>query len=503
VGLTPASRGSGPYDFLQTMLTELEQKVADFIAAERLLAPGKSVLLAVSGGADSTALLHVMAALRADGVLPIEIRCAHINHQLRGAEAQRDQDFVVEQCRKLNIVVITERIDVRGYARAKKLSIETAARTLRIDRLLDIAARGELVESARQSCTCIATAHQKNDNAETVLHRLIRGTGFRGLCGIWPAKEFAGDIRFIRPLLCATRGEIIQYLNSRNLKWCVDRTNEDFAYRRNFIRHRLLPAMQKDCDRCLIDELYELSRSARGFYDFVCRSVDAIWPDVATAEKQTITLDLGKLAAQPAEVKVELLRRAIASLGCGEQEITERHYGDILRLSENKTRQLPGGIGVSRQGGAIIFAHGQKEEGCRAGLAPPKQLNVPGKTEFAGVLIEACILDYDATKFEKFKKTKTSFVEWFDLTRVKPPIVVRFRRRGDRFWPLGLKAEKKVGKFLTNAKVSQQMRRKAMIVADSEKIIWLCPVRISEQSKIGRQTKTVLQLKITDKYQAQ
>jgi tRNA(Ile)-lysidine synthase len=492
MGLTPA--GAGPYDFLQTMLTELEQKVADFISAERLLAPGKSVLLAISGGADSTALLLVMAALRADGMLPIEIYCAHINHQLRGAEAQQDEDFVVDQCRKLDIAVITERIDVRGYAQAKKLSIETAARTLRIDGLIEIA--------TRQNCTCIATAHQKNDNAETVLHRLIRGTGFRGLCGIWPAKEFAGNIRFIRPLLCVTRGEVIQYLNSRNLKWCEDRTNEDFAYRRNFIRHRLLPALQKDCDGCLVDELYELSKSARKFYDFVCRSVDAVWPDVATAEKQTITLDLGKFAAQPVEVKVELFRRAIASLGCGEQEITERHYGDILRLSENKTRQLPGGIGVSRQGDAIIFAHGQKEEGCRAGLAPPKQLNVPGVTEFADVFIEAGIFDYDAAKFEKFKKAKTSFVEWFDFDKLKLPLEVRFRRRGDRFWPLGLKAEKKVGKFLTSAKASQQTRRKAMIVADGEKIIWLCPVRLSERAKISNRTKNVLQLQIIDCPQA-
>jgi tRNA(Ile)-lysidine synthase len=487
------------------MLTELEQKVADFITAGQLLVPDKRVLLAVSGGADSTALLHVMAALRADSVLPIEIYCAHLNHQLRGAEAQRDEDFVVEQCRKLKIVVITEQIDVRGYARTKKLSIETAARTLRIDSLLDIA--------ARQSCPCIATAHQKNDNAETVLHRLIRGTGFRGLCGIWPSRAFAGGIRFIRPLLCANRGEIIQYLESRNLKWCVDRTNEDFAYRRNFIRHRLLPALQKDCDDCLVDELCELSKSARGFYDFVCRSVDAVWPDVATAEKQTITLDLGKLDAQQPEVKIEVVRRALAHLNCGEQDITEQHYNRILRLSENKTKQLPSGIEVCQQGGAIIFAHGQKEEVIKANRDKAIVLNVPGVTEFAGVLIEACILDYDAAKFEKFKVNKSNTIEWFDLTRVKPPIVVRFRRRGDRFWPLGLKAEKKVGKFLTNAKVSSALRRKTLVVADSdlsgealaksEKIIWLCPVRISEQAKIGRQTKTVLQLKITDKYQAQ
>ncbi len=463
--------------------------MADFIAAERLLPAGDRVLLAVSGGADSMALLHVMAALKADGVLPIEIHCAHINHQLRGAEAQRDQDFVVEQCRKLGPPLITERIDVRGYARAKKLSIETAARKLRIDSLLEIA--------SRQNCTCIATAHQKNDNAETVLHRMIRGTGFRGLCGIWPSRAFADGIRFVRPLLCVTRGEIIQYLNSRNLKWCTDKTNEDCTYKRNLIRHRLLPALQKDCDGCLVDEMFKLTKASRRFYRLICKAADALWPDVATAEKQTITLDLGNLAAQPTEVKVEIVRRALTHLNVGEQEITERHYSDILRLSENKTKQLPAGLEVRRQEGRIIFTPPRVYE-RRARLAPPLQLEVPGKTKFAGMVIEAEMFEYDAAKFEKFKANKNNTVEWFDFEKLKLPLEVSFRKRGDRFWPLGLKAEKKVGKFITSAKTPASLRRKLFVVADSEKIIWLCPVRIDERTKITSQTKNVLQLQVVN-----
>ena len=197
------------------MLKKLEQKTADFIAAERLAPAGGKVLLASSGGADSSALLHVVAVLRLD------VHCAHINHQLRTDEAQRDEDFVIEQCQKLKVPVVTKKIDVRDYAKKSKLSIETAARNLRIEKLVEIA--------KEQNCVCIATAHHKNDNAETIIDRLIRGTGLRGLCGIWPAKKFADGITFIRPLLCATRDEIIQYLNSRNLKWCTDRTNTDFA----------------------------------------------------------------------------------------------------------------------------------------------------------------------------------------------------------------------------------------------------------------------------------
>ena len=318
------------------MLKKLEQKTADFIAAEQLTPAGGKILLAISGGADSTALLHVLAALRLD------ICCAHINHQLRGDEAQRDEDFVIEQCRKLKVPVVTMKIDVRDYAKKSKLSIETAARILRIENLVDIA--------KSQNCSCIATAHHKNDNAETIIDRLIRGTGLRGLCGIWPAKKFTDGIAFIRPLLCAARDEIIQYLNSRNLNWCTDRTNADFAYRRNFIRHRLLPALQKNSAGDIVENLAVLSKASRGFYLMICRTTDAIWPDITSVNENEIVVDAGKIANQLAEIKIEIIRRAMSHLGTGEQDVTERHFTNILRLSDDGRLQLPNRITVHRQG---------------------------------------------------------------------------------------------------------------------------------------------------------
>jgi tRNA(Ile)-lysidine synthase len=467
----------------------LEQKVADFIAAEGLLRPADKVLLAVSGGADSTALLNVMSSLKLAGVLPIQICCAHINHQLRGAEAQRDEEFVVSDCRKLNLPVFAKQIDVKEYSCANKLSIETAARKLRIDALLDIA--------VRQNCTCIATAHQKNDNAETILQRLSRGTGFRGLCGIWPAKEFEGNIRFVRPLLCASRDEIIQYLNSRNLKWCTDRTNADCAYRRNFIRHRLLPALQENCAGNIVEQLSELATVSRGFHCLICKKADAVWPDVATVDEHTVVLDSGRFADQSPEVKIEIIRRALSRLDAGEQEITQQHYGNIYRLSNGDKLQLPNFIEAYRQGGKIVFGHRQARPQA-PNFMLGVNLRVPGKTEFAGMLIEAEIFDFDSARFDKFKVDKSNFIEWLDWDKINPPIMVRFRKNGDRFRPLGLPAEKKVGKFLTDTKISKTLREKLLIVADCEKIIWLCPVRISEQAKVTGRTSKVHQLQLVD-----
>ena len=197
---------------MRKMLSGFEEKVAGFANARGFLDRGGRFLLAVSGGADSTALLYVMCALKNEGVLDADFVCAHVNHQLRGSAADADEDFVVAQAGVLNLAVITRRVDVRRFARDNKLSIETAARKLRIESLIDMA--------RARDCRRIITAHHKDDNAETVLQRLIRGTGFRGLGGIWAVRSFAGEFEFVRPLLCVGRDEIVEYLKQRNLK-CV------------------------------------------------------------------------------------------------------------------------------------------------------------------------------------------------------------------------------------------------------------------------------------------
>jgi tRNA(Ile)-lysidine synthase len=466
------------------MLKKLEQKTADFLKAEQLIRPDEKILLAVSGGADSTALLHIFAALR------LNICCAHINHQLRGDEAQRDEDFVIEQCQKLKVPVVTIKIKVRDYAKKSKLSIETAARNLRIRNLVEIA--------KEQNCACIATAHHKNDNAETVIDRLIRGTGIRGLCGIWPSKYLADGIRFVRPLLCATRDEIVEYLKNRNLNWCTDRTNADFAYRRNFVRHRLLPVLQKDSVGDIAEQLAILSKASRGFYQMICSSADTIWPDIAVFNEKEIVVDSEKVANQSAEIKIEVVRRALAYLGCGERDVTEKHYTNVLRLPDNAKLQLPSRITVHRQGSKIIFEKLLETKPAQSVAAEPIVLKVPGVSQFGHYTINADIIEIEQKDLAGFKKTKTNFVEWFDWEKLKMPLMVRPRKRGDKFWPLGLAGEKRVGKFLTAAKVSQSLRRRLLVIADSEKIVWLCPVRISEQVKITNDTRKVIQIEISD-----
>ncbi|MCK4913919.1 MAG: tRNA lysidine(34) synthetase TilS [Planctomycetes bacterium] len=476
------------------MLTEFENKIADFIAANKLFEPADRVILAISGGADSTALLHVLFALKTKGVLDVDFVCVHFNHQLRGFESDEDASFVAEQAGNLNLKLTIKKIDVKKEAGKNKLSIETAARKLRIANLVDIA--------RANNCNRIVTAHQKNDNAETILQRLARGTGFRGLGGIWPARKLAGNILFVRPLLSVTRKEIVEYLEQRNLEWRTDKTNADCKYRRNYIRHRLMPEIQKNCKSSVAEQLFDLSCLAQKFHNRVCSNAEKAWQDFADYSDGHVMFEIADFLSQPEPVKIEIIRLALAHLGCGERSLTQGHYKKIIRLAEQnisgKKIVLPNGFVVWKEYKKLFFALA-KEKYCSVNKSITSvKLQIPCQIKFVNCLIEASVFNFDKVQFEKFRAEKTDFIEWLDFDKVELPLKIRFRRSGDRFVPLGMADDKKVGKFLTNARVPQKLRRKIMIISDGRKILWVWPIRINEGVKVDGKTKNILQLKICE-----
>jgi tRNA(Ile)-lysidine synthase len=474
------------------MLSEFENKVLNFIKANGLFEPAGKVLLAVSGGADSMGLLHCLAGLKARGLLKNELICAHINHHLRGRDADLDEEFVTSEVARLKLALVTGSIDVRQAAEQDKLSIETAARKLRIEALL---------EAARENgCRFIATAHQMSDNAETVLDRLARGTGFRGLGGIWPMRKFPDEVSFVRPLLSVDREQVVEYLRSRRLGWREDLTNTDCRYRRNFIRHRLIPELQKQCTGPIEEILFCLSDSARSYYTQLCDLADELWEQLANCTDGKAVLKLEIFSNQPIPVRVELIRRSLAHIGCGERNLTDGHYKRILQLAKDnisgKSVVLPGGFTTQREYGWLIFERPKEKAGPWQRPDDNEGITVPGQSSFNDYLIEADVFEADLQGPEQFKDSKSQFVECFDLDKLKLPLEVRFRRPADRFWPLGLPAQKRIGKFLTAQRVPRQLRRQIVIIADTEKIIWVWPIRICEPARITPQTKKILQLRI-------
>ncbi len=507
---------------------EIEKRVIEFIRTHRLFAGAKRILLAVSGGADSIALLHIAEALRAKGDLTAEFACAHVNHQLRGAASDADTQFVVDQANRLRLPVATRTADVRAHAKTYRLSVETAARELRLSKLAEMA--------REHGCAWVATGHQKNDNAETLVHRLLRGTGFRGLAGIWPARPFADDLWLARPLLCLTRDDLVQYLGRRDRRWRQDHTNVDLAYTRNTIRHRLLPALQDESRGPLVEELSALAASARELYERIRREAREARPTLARLADGKAVIDGPALTALPEPVAIELVRQTLVDLGCREDELKQCHYKGILELARKgvggRRTSLPEGFAARYESQRVILGS-MEEAGRRSGAgvdrscsvggtclrkrkhgtpAPPEQvrgsgpspvgsrpviLQVPGETRFGEYEIKARILERAGIERLQTGRDKTRFSEYLDFDRVKPPVTVRARQAGDRFQPLGMPDEKKVGKFLTTAKLPRDERFGVLVLADREKIIWLCPVRISERAKVTAETKRILSLTAT------
>jgi tRNA(Ile)-lysidine synthase len=477
------------------MLLEFEDKLARYIKKERLFNPGERILLAVSGGADSTALLYALCSLKQKKIISADFLCAHINHQLRGIDSDNDERFVIEQAGRLNLPAVTKKVNVRFFAEKHKLSIETAARQLRIDALIDIAQKNNL--------QIIATAHQADDNAETVIHRILRGTGFRGLAGIKP-KNIIRGITFVRPLLTFTKKQITDYLKEQGLNWQTDATNFDCRHKRNFIRHRLLPELQRQSNVPIVKQLAKLSHAAQKFQSSLDASTQQLWPKIASCQKNSVSLNINIFSQQHPAVKTELIHKALKSLDCPEKNLTHRHYERILpafggsqSAGSNKKIALPAFFSVRREYDRLIFEK-PSVLSTAAGLPSEKiDVAVPSKIQAGSLLIETALINAADRQMENFKKSKTAYIERFDFDKIIQPIIIRRKTNGDKFHPLGLPAEKKVGKFLTGQKIPPAARQKILIVRDRQKIIWVWPLRISEPVKVTCQTKKVLQIQIT------
>jgi tRNA(Ile)-lysidine synthase len=470
------------------MSERIEQKVLNFISLHNLLPDGEKVLLAVSGGADSVSLVKILIGLKLSGRINNDFHIAHINHQLRGQKSLQDEEFVKTLAQMHNLPVTIRRVDVKKYARENKLSIETAARFLRLEKLAAIA--------QKNNCSCVAAAHQKNDNAETLIHRLLRGTGFRGLAAIRP-KTVLNGMTFIRPLLCLDRREIEDYLVSQNIKWQTDHTNLDCRFTRNRIRHRLLPMIQKQSRANLTELLFILSQHCFALSEKIEKQAKAAWKEcVIEQSERFISIDTGKFNDYSSLLKVEIIQNALQRCGIGLQKITSEHYDKIIKfLTESRTGkilQLPDNAVIKKQQKSFYLGYPQTP----AEKPAPVQLKIPGSVCFADWTIETEILSADKLSIENFKKNKNNFIEWFDLQQIKPPLVARCRLLGDRFKPFGLGIPKKIGKFITSAELDLDQRKKTFLVCDSEKILWLVPVRRSSEAPLTNKSKSLLQIKI-------
>ncbi len=323
---------------------EFLARVAEAIRREELFAEGETVLAAVSGGADSVALA---AALREGGLCRLHI--GHVHHGLR-AEADADAAFVAEMARRWDLPCCIERIDTPALAASWSCGIEEAARRGRYDALASMA--------GRVGAVAVAVGHHAGDQAETVLHRLVRGTHLRGLAGMRVKRPLAGPVQLIRPLLWATRAQIEAFLSGGGLSWRSDHTNRDTEFTRNFLRHEVLPLLRQVNGRveealvrlsaAAADADATLSGLAEKALDRACRRRTA----------STVVLRAAPLTKAPPLVAAMALRAALAWLSAPEQALSQDRYDDLLDVLAGRVAgvDLPGGIRAERTERDIVLS---------------------------------------------------------------------------------------------------------------------------------------------------
>jgi tRNA(Ile)-lysidine synthase len=229
----------------------------------------------------------------------------------------------------------------------------------------------------------------------------------------------------------------------------------------------------------------------------ICKEVESAWDElVAESTADKVVLNSKPLSRQCQAAQIEAVRRGLVEIGSGERDLTEYHYKRIIALAKSgsgKRIELPGGFSAASDYGKIVLQRqcGQKLKAAEE----PLVLEIPGKGRFGGYAVEAKLLDAKNCDIVKFKAEKDNFVEWFDSDRLRGPLTIRRRKAGDKFWPLGLGREKKIGKFLTAERLSSKLRDEIIVISDSEKIIWLGPLRPSELTKITDQTSGIVEIR--------
>lgn len=414
------------------------------------------ILLAVSGGLDSMVMLHL---LRTAG---FSLAVAHCNFQLRGAEADADERLVEETCRQWSIPFFARRFDTQAYATTHGISIQMAARDLRYNWFEALA--------ASENCDCIATAHHFDDVIESVFLNLVRGTGIDGFQGIQAKK---GNV--IRPMLFATRLMITTYAHAENIRWREDASNDSDDYRRNYLRHQIIPRLA-DLNPSFADRFRDTHARMLGARALMLAFVEGVRLRAVKSQDHLMHMEISEIRASPAPAV--LLWELIKALGFSYdhcRQIVEDHQpGKIFQspshqLLVDRTQYIIGQRQVSEEFAARTLERGQQWVG-----APP------------------FLLSAAEVPVAEFRLVKNPSLAQLDLDRLQFPLVWRRWQAGDYFVPLGMQQEKKLSDFLIDLKVPFNSKADITVLESGKEIVWVVGLRISDRYKVVADTRRVL-----------
>ena len=453
------------------MIKSTEQKVVKFILNKKLIDAGDSILVALSGGADSVFLLEFL--LKYKRRFNLDIAAFHLNHKLRGKEANIDEQFCKNLTAQKKIPFFSTSKNVRLFAKRNRMSLEEAGRELRYSELLKIA--------KTNNYTKIATAHNADDNAETVLLNLIKGTGIKGLSGIPERRQ-----KIIRPILVLSKKEILDYLNNKKIKYRTDSSNVENNYQRNYLRNEIIPLIKDKLNPQFDTAVFRTSGIIRGYSSLIDEQINSAVKKTVSYQRQKLIINLKQLKETDVRLYGDILRKSVKKYF--NEELESNNISDLLKLIKAQTgseiKFSNKIVAVKERDSIIIYLKKREMKNVKQ-----VEIKIGEEKQFEDKSVSISVFNRNKLNF-----CSTINKEYISQDNIKSRFILRRWKNGDRFYPLGMKNSKKLSDFLTEQKVRSLEKKGQLVLTNAGKIVWVVGIRIDERYKISAKTKKVLEL---------
>lgn len=457
------------------------QKIGKFIKKEQLLAQGDRLLVGVSGGADSMCLLLVLCELQKQYGLFLHV--VHVHHGIRAEEADHDAEFVRTFCEERGISCVIVRVSVPELAREQGIGLEEAGRQARYEIFEQ--------EAKRVGAGKIALAHHRDDQAETVLFRMLRGTGIRGLRGMQSQSEFHG-ICLIRPMLTVSREDILSYLAEVGQDFCTDSTNESTDYSRNYIRNRIMPELVS-VNAQAGEHLTDLAEQAADWWEWMQIETDRAYAETADESG----LQVLKLVQYPRALRREMILRWFREQSGREKDWTNTHVQaveDLLSLQSGREAHVAYGMCVVRDGEYLRVKRMDAEE-----EAFPETIitDLREGEEQTYELPDGSKLQISLKPHKKGQPIeKNKYTKWFDYGKIDRALVLRTRRSGDYLVIAEDGKRKLLQNYFVDIRMPREERERVAVLAMDSQILWVPGLRNSENCRVDEHTQWILVVKL-------
>lgn len=472
------------------------QRAWDYIKLNNMIEKGDRIVVGVSGGADSVCLLHVLNQVCKE--MQVKLIVVHINHGIRGEEATRDENFVKELCELLSIEFESHYYPVREMARELGISEEEAGRKVRYEAFLETC--------QQKGCNKIAIAHNKNDNAETILFHLFRGTGMKGMIGIEPRRRIEnedGEVTIIRPLLFAQRYEIEEYLNKKNVRYLTDSTNLSEDYTRNKIRNRILSYAVTQINTGSVNNIGETAQQLKEALQYIEKNTQRRFHEMVHQDNDSYVIGITDLLNEDIVIQKGIVLKILELAAGKRKDLESKHVASVLSLAKKQVGRcvhLPYNLIGERDYHTIRIYHNNKSVGDHNEIEHfnSRILEIPGRIIIpeVGKVLETVLLSYK--KEEPIPKS--SCIKWFDYDKIENAVEIRTRREGDFLQVNALGGRKKLKDYFIDHKIPKKLRDSQLLITDGNHVMWIPGIgeRMSEKYKVDGTTKKVLLMKMID-----